>query len=90
MEILGIPPEAPQLRVAAAMQQMSRRLRALEDFYTYTHDSVLDFISVNNLEHTGGRTLRNREKYFINGFDFNQGQNVIWDASKKEFVLIDL
>jgi hypothetical protein len=72
------------------VQEAELKIRVLEAFYMNTHFDVIEFESLNNIPMMAGK-VRNTS-YVRNmtvGFDYNLGQNVIWDAKARVFKAID-
>jgi hypothetical protein len=69
------------------IEDAERKLQALHAFYHETHADVLNFYQQNGIEGTAnsGRSGRNLGI----GFDYNHGQNVIWDTRTLTFKAID-
>ncbi len=69
------------------LKEVQKKLGLLESFYVETHNDILMFRDANDLEILGARAPNG--EIMTTGFDFNHGQNVIWNVKTKIFEAID-
>ncbi len=70
-----------------SVKEAERRIRAVEDFYVETHYDVIQFELENHLLVKGNYLDDNHFRPV--GFDFNGGDNIIWDEKDKIFYATD-
>ncbi len=70
-----------------SVEDVVARVSALEQFYRDTHFDVLAFQRVNRIKPLQNKNA-GRKRADI-GFDYNHGENVIWDPVGRMFVMID-
>jgi hypothetical protein len=82
--------EARQILGQAGLswEEAQGRIHALEEFYRRTHADVIAFQNSNGFRIVPLGRLRAGRSVPV-GFDYNNGQNVIWNASERTFVMID-
>ena len=70
-----------------SLEDAQRKLAVLEKFYHETYAAVEKFEKLNHIPMMANLS-RNLEEKTV-GFDYNLGQNVIWDSKEKMFYAVD-
>jgi hypothetical protein len=84
----GIAPRGANAHLAHL--EIQAKINAIESFYRHTDEIVRDYVNENKLEHYAATYKGAVDgEHVMVGFDFNHGQNVVWDVRARVFKMID-